>query len=343
MPPSSYTKKKKYYNNYPKKKPQLSVKQKTTKTTSNASKKRTMLRSITNKMESTTTRNLKNVSFQEKITKGRKKIMRLVNHKRNDQIKLVTVGYKKAFTINFGNNKDYLYPGLTKRLHQTFYPELEEDPTKKRKDTPEGERTKVQSPFYQPSKLPRTCKLFGKDHGTQVHGELEKFTNYIINGQGKDKFFSDVSDPDPCTLRVLSYLESKKWIPILSEHKIWDEDLRLATSVDMIALDMRTGKVIMIELKTGYEGEIYGPTENDPKFPAPLETITNCPLNRHMLQLLSMDLILKKKYGISLDELCIIRSLSKQKSVQKISPPGWTRTKVYRENVYEMLALAASK
>ena len=44
-----------------------------------------------------------------------------------------------------------------------------------------------------------------------------------------------------------------KWTPLLPEFKIYDEELRLGTQVDMICMNAK-GKVVLLEFKVGYAG-----------------------------------------------------------------------------------------
>jgi hypothetical protein len=304
-------------------------------------KKKAILNGVSQRMKRKTTAKINSPSTKDKIEQGKKKIVRLISNARNKQIKLVNVGNRKAFCVQFdGTGKEYIYSGLTKKLARVFYPDLEEDPKKRSKNGPEAERAKVKGPYYKPANMVRTCLLFGKEHGERVHAEMQYFTDCMVHGKGVDEFYRGVKDPDPCTLRFICCLDKKGWIPIVSELQIWDEDLRIATSIDLIALDLNTGKVILLELKTGYEGESYGPLPNDPKFPKPLDSVTNCPMFRHMLQLLVTDMILRKKYNVALDEMYILRTLSKDRCTHKIEPPVWCTKKLNRDNIYTILTEA---
>jgi hypothetical protein len=267
------------------------------------------------------------------------KIGKLVNHKRNAYISLINVGIygDKAFSIKDPKTgKQTLYPGLTKKLKRVFYPEIEENPMKKNKQN----SAQRKHAYYKASKQERSCPKYGKDHGKQVHQELELYTNMLSCGKKIKDFTKSVPIPDPCTIRIITMCARKGWYPLVAEQMIWDEDMRVATAIDMIVTDVTTGKLILLELKTGYEGEEYGPHPSDGKFPEPLNDITNCPMFRHMLQVTSMLSILYRKYKVTIDDAYIVRAMSKERRVECISMPKWCRIKSYRDNVYDMMCIA---
>ena len=299
-------------------------------------KKQKIVDFVAQDIQDKTTRSMCDEKIAKKLNEGRNKIVRLASHPRNAKIKTDgkkgTLNFK--FMVNFGpKSRDYTYKGLTKVLKRVFYPRTEDDPRKKSKS--EKARSKSNKFYKNVNKMKRTCESYGKDHGTLVHSEIECFTDCMLNGKS---FRSECPDPDPCTLRIICILNRKGWYPILGEHMIWDEDLRVATAIDMICIDSTTGDTVMIELKTGYEGESYNAVPKDPKLPRPIDDISNCPRNRHMLQLMTMDMILRKKYHIAIDKFYIIRTLSKQRQTEKIPMNAWCKKKYYRENVYTMIS-----
>jgi hypothetical protein len=272
---------------------------------------------------------------KDMLVRGTKRLSKLCNHPKNKNISLINNGKYTAFMVT-KNGKQKVYSGLTRRLKKVFYPELEEDPMAKTKGSEEAERAKIKSAFYKPSTLKRTCPTYGRAHGETVHQQIELYTNCVVIGKGYEEFVEKCPDPDPCVLRIIGALNKKQWIPFLAEQAIWDDESVVATSIDLVALSAE-GQLILLEFKNGYEGEIYWPTPFDKKFGAPLQAITNCPMTRHMLQLISMDMILRRKYGVVMDQKYVVRMLSKEGGVELIKPPPWCEVKAYKEHIYDML------
>jgi hypothetical protein len=189
---------------------------------------------------------------------------------------------------------------------------------------------------YNP-KFKRICPTFGKEHGSQVHKEIEIFVREFTKTQKFDSFYKYVKQPDPCTVRIIQKCLDENWYPIVSEFKIYDEDIKIATSCDLIVCDQKTLKLILIEIKTGYEDEMYGKHPTDKTFKRPFQKITNCPLFRHHFQLLSMQIMLQKKYKITVDAAYILRSMPKEKTLEVYSSPVWARNKDYKSNLYTLL------
>lgn len=259
-----------------------------------------------------------------------KKVTKLLNHSRNDSISLVRTSEKgAAFSVRDKRGNHHLYTGLTKKLKRLLYPDLEENPWYK-------ERGARQPAHYQP-KYKRVCEKFGKDHGTQVHSEIEIFVNEYKRTNTFRSFELRVPHPDPCTSRIIQTCLDKNWYPVSAEFKIYDEDARTATAVDMIVVDQNSWKLVLIEVKTGYEDEVYGPHAQDSKFKRPFEKITNCPLFRHQFQLVSMMIMIQKKYKIAMDDAYLLRSLPKSRTIETISLAKWARNKDYKENLYNLL------
>jgi hypothetical protein len=271
-------------------------------------------------------------AIKDKITRNKQRVTKLVNNPRNQFIKF---NGNSFIVTNQHSGKACAYSGLTKKLKRVFYPNTEEDPRKRGSPAPGT----LKSPYYKPSKMKRTCLLYGKDHGKAVHEQLELYTNLINNGKSLDEFHQRVGDAlDPCTIRILNLFAAKGWVPVVAEQQIWDEDMGVATAVDSIVLDSNTGKLILIELKNGFEGQAYGPSpDNNEKLPEPLSDITNCPMFRHMLQVMCMRMILTKKYKFSVDEAYIIRTLSKECKTECISMSPWCKVKRYVESIYTMM------
>lgn len=95
--------------------------------------------------------------------------------------------------------------------------------------------------------------FYGSIRGTIIH---EQVHDYILFD--KNNFHKKYTHLDPWTKKIFNTIESNGWIPIISEFDIYDASLKMATSVDIICYDKNdNGKIICIELKTGYCGYFH--------------------------------------------------------------------------------------
>ncbi len=257
-----------------------------------------------------------------------RQLQTLLNSTRNSRIRIHNEGqWNQAYKVvpdPTQPTSERVYPGLHNFMKSRFYPDQNmRFPDKNRKPQK-----------WKPSSQKRTCQLYGKEHGSLVHNQMELFTQQMITSDTRP-----CREPyvDPCTIRILNVFEQKKWLPICSEVPIFDESLKVATSIDLIALDTVNEQVILIELKTNYESESYYPLESDACMPKPLSMFKNCPLTRHMLQLALMKLILAKKYSVEVDRSFIVQSRSKSCDVKLMDLSGWENRSGLLEQLYEEL------
>lgn len=124
----------------------------------------------------------------------------------------------------------------------------------------------------------RSCPTWGAVHGSKVHREVEYACRKIANLKTIDR--KKYRKFDPCTLRTLSFLSSRRLVPVATEIPVGREGI--ATAVDLVAVDDVSGELVAIELKTGCEDEEYGPVRGDKPLPLGL---VDCPRDKHDLQL----------------------------------------------------------
>lgn len=243
----------------------------------------------------------------------KQRIDHILNHPRHADIRVCN----KAFRVG-PEGKSKLYTGLTKKLHGLFYPHYEEDPMKR-----SAEEVRRRKATNTQGKQKKACRSSGSAHGTKVHAQVQRFVKSFVKRKTK------VNIPmsyDPCAIRVLNLFVSKQWIPIYSELAIYNEDWTVATSIDILVLDISdpsNPKIILGELKNGYESETYESISTDEFMRQPLANVRNCPMNRHVLQTIVMVMMLRRKYGIIVDDAVIIRSLARQRGIMIINMPLW--------------------
>ena len=113
----------------------------------------------------------------------------------------------------------------------------------------------------------------------------------LING------LADTSEPDWCTLKVMQYLGCNSLFPLRAELPVFCRQCRTGTAVDIVALDLKTWRVVFIEVKTGYAGAIGTPGcftghSKSGKMRNALAGIDDTPLQRAAAQLLGSYLLL---------------------------------------------------
>jgi hypothetical protein len=184
-----------------------------------------------------------------KLQKIDKKLKLLAESDRSTMIKLVKAGFHTHFCVSISGSK-VKYTGLKPRIKEVYYPELEENPIKNKN------KRKLEKNKPGPSNQKSECPSYGIDHGEAVHSQMEQF--FHITGLKKksvETFFDCVMDIDPCTKGFINFISMKKWSIVSSEYSIFDEDLKIATKIDMLVFDPVSIELILVELKTGYEGE----------------------------------------------------------------------------------------
>lgn len=173
-------------------------------------------------------------------------------------------------------------------------------------------------------RVTRSCPTWGEPHGTRVHAELARACRAVANLR---TLSNKVRKRDPCTERVLKFLLAKRWIPVAPEQPVGARGL--ATAVDLIAVDARSGELIAIEFKTGYESEEYGPTQGDARLPLGFR---DCPRDRHELQLASTCLLMPEQP----DRAYIVRPCSKARGIEW-REVRWWKEPLKRSAILKML------
>lgn len=91
-----------------------------------------------------------------------------------------------------------------------------------------------------------------------------------------------------------------KWFPLQFEYPVFDEELRMATKMDMIWVDPATGGLRFIELKTGYKATFEN---SDGRMSKCLSFMPNSPLNWANIQLTAtVIMLLRQNPAINIDE-----------------------------------------
>ncbi len=183
-----------------------------------------------------------------------------------------------------------LVRGAHRALNQTIF-----------KGTPEPHRKRSLASSIRKKKK-TACRGRGRSHGIHVHAQLSRIAQAACNAGSEQAFLRKVQGTylDGCVRAILAWLCAHRWPIMLSEHPIWDEGMRVATAVDAIVWNMREKRCMLLELKTGYNTQRYcwsRPPESK-RLCAPLQTLVDCPFQRHALQAVLAAAMLARNYGI---------------------------------------------
>lgn len=264
-----------------------------------------------------------------------RKLQRLLSSNRLDLISLVNSGDRKAFRVKTSRTQKtggVLYSGLTKKLHEVFYPNGGTESDKSYRKMRSVGSTKS---LFRGKKA--GCGIYGKDHGILVHKQIEDYINIQVMGYQVQSFFEKHEVPDPCFVRFVKTCDRKGWIPMVSELFIYDELMRIATAIDVVCLDTTDFSIVIIDIKNGYESMEYAAVPTDKYFEAPLEFIKDCPLNRHALQLMVTKIILGIDYRVVPEKFRLVRMCPKQGATKVYDMPAWFYDKRIEQMVYNRL------
>jgi len=160
-------------------------------------------------------------------------------------------------------------------------------------------------------KLDRSCSTWGEVHGSRVHEEVAEACRAISRLRN---LRPGIRKRDPCTERILKFLHARKWIPVAPELPVGARGL--ATAVDLVAVDARTGDMLALEFKTGYEGEEYGVKAGDKHLPMGMR---DCPRDRHELQLAATCLLMP----VQPDRAYIVKPCSRARGIEWFEITWW--------------------
>lgn len=225
--------------------------------------------------------------------------------KRQVSLKLVESGYLNRLKYSPVHNSFVLHPkkkddkeirlsGITKKLKKHFYPNYVY--SRNRYSTGTGVRNASE----------------GRNRGTIVHRQIRDFFN-----MSDTKFFDRYRSPtakkkDPLKEEIHEYtqklvLAMDKWglEPIVSELPVMDLKRKVATAVDGLCIDKKTGSLVMLEWKCGFDhylnqgnAQMLGPKT--------LTKYSNCPLNQAKLQLAFTKDMFEKTYDIPVEYAWVI-------------------------------------
>jgi len=224
------------------------------------------------------------------------KVKLLTTNARLDRIRLVDVRPKSSSTESHGryrnnnvarawqvcsmNNRRTIYMGATTLLSNHVFSSSERDKNTQTHecavDDPghdlrehgvapgQGDLASEMAISGDESGPRRKCKHYGQIHGSIVHRELsELVTHWIQNNGFTNTMQLRMRRFDPCVIKIAELLRKHGWIPVATELPIFDEELCVATAVDLVCQALNPPRMIFIEIKTstdrgGWETFLHG-------------------------------------------------------------------------------------
>ena len=162
----------------------------------------------------------------------------LMYHERNKQV-FFSSG---AYYMRDNKGKLRVLSGLLPALRRCFWPKYDYFKVI-------GEITKIAKSKGKSVQSGHTFgRFYGNIRGSAIHEQLNDFL--LLD---KKNFFKKHCNLHPWAREIVNLILDNKWIPIVSEFDVFDSKLIIGTSCDMICFDPRSGKIIAIEIKTGYK------------------------------------------------------------------------------------------
>lgn len=233
----------------------------------------------------------------------RKPAIALVTNPLNERVHHTNGAY---FYVDPKSDKHIILTGLLPSLKQCFWPnaDIRKTLTTTPKKTTYMKNKKNEKKTYNNGRETTSVKkdsaamnkgkgmFFGSIRGTQIHEQLADLVfldrkNFLKKHQGLY----------PWSKRIIDFITGEmKWIPFVSEHHVYDEFLRIGTSIDMICIDPQSGRLVLLEFKTGYRSSGKTYFENyDGFMENSLHEMKNSPLNFATIQLVFSIIILMKQ------------------------------------------------
>ena len=197
---------------------------------------------------------------------------RLFNNVRSDN---VTFDWTLEKFVVFHADQPIVYNGIHSLMNQAFFPDFELKKSYQLARKPAGAKSDRPDPKKQRGAYLNWAKKKQapkrKAGGTIVHSQMQHFVNRAGTGSGSGAEWGDSlatvwPKEHPWFSQLKRELNSKQYLPVYSEYTLFDELIGYATNVDLLCFDQWENRLVVVEIKTGYEhnfetpiGKIAGP------------------------------------------------------------------------------------
>lgn len=127
-----------------------------------------------------------------------------------------------------------------------------------------------------------TGKNGGRSRGAKVDAQVSR----IVNGGASA--MKKIMHCYSLTKMIFAALKQRKLEPVMAQRVVLAEGKRVATAADLVCYDTQEHKLVVVELKCGFDHgrRAAAETDNKPcKMQAPLSRVLDCNLHRHLCQL----------------------------------------------------------
>jgi hypothetical protein len=201
-------------------------------------------------------------------------IRRLLDHPRNEL--LTMEGSRFHYVPPQGGNWVPL-KGLTSLLREFYWPDHKPWGKKRKREDddvdviwpPPRPRKKPRKEVQQPAGwTPPILTAKGGVQGSIVHRQLAEYVNL-----GRDAFLAQNRHVHPLTRMALKTLSGKGLYPLVAEYRVACVDVRLGTAIDLLCINMSTGRPTWIEVKTAAGLSAFDGGSSDEAFSGRLAAI----------------------------------------------------------------------
>jgi hypothetical protein len=179
-------------------------------------------------------------------------IRRLLDHPRNE---LLTMEGSRFHYVPPQGGTWVPLKGLTSLLREFYWPDHKPWGKKRKRESDDFEVIWPPPP-PRPRKKPRTdaqttgwtppiLTAKGGVQGSIVHRQLAEYVNL-----GRDAFLAQNRHVHPLTRLALGALSKNGLYPLVAEYRVACVDVRLGTAIDLLCVNMNTGRPTWIEVKT---------------------------------------------------------------------------------------------
>ena len=202
-----------------------------------------------------------------------------------------------VYTVK-GNSRGWI--SVTKLLH-AFFPEFNPD---------QVIESMMKSPNWPQSKYygmtPAAIKAQWNANGREASGagtDIHLGIEMVMNG-ALDRVEPRIrASPEWAYFESYWKQDSQVWEPWRTEWEVWDEDLKLAGSIDMVYRNKADGTFAVYDWKRAKDMKMNNDYETGL---GPCEVLPNCNYSKYSLQLNVYRWMLQRHYGLVINSLCLV-------------------------------------
>ena len=160
-------------------------------------------------------------------------------------------------------------------------------------------------------------KLMGLERGKRLHQQIDDVVTF-----GLGVYLSTKGSLDDSVKNLFNMMDKEwQWVPLLGETPVYDLRSKKVTAVDIIVYDKVFKRIVLVEVKTGYDGCFEVGEKNMQKKVG----LTNSPLNQAKMQLIATTHMFLKMFDTGVSVKCCIVWMDSGANVRRF----WVDADVY--------------